>query len=49
MVNSPPLDKCIIEFNKQEIEKLKNISKSYSSLDPLSSYLFNICSDIEKK
>lgn len=48
MINSPPLDKCIIEFNKQEIEILKNISKSYSSLDALSSYLFNICSDIEK-
>lgn len=46
--NNSNLYKCILEFNKEEIKILKNISNSYSSLDSLSSYLFIICNEIEK-
>lgn len=49
IINSPKLYKCIIEFNKKEIEILKNISNSYSSLDSLSSYLYNVCNSIENE
>lgn len=49
IINSPKLYKCIIEFNKREIKILKTISNSYSSLDSLSSYLYNVCNSIENE